>query len=159
MFIVFGTKTRSKTEESGTFNCPKCCTQHEISHNARQHNYQKIKVANYFTLYFIPIFPIETLARYIKCDHCDSEYQQEVLTYIPATKYASMMSYIEQELKSGIPIPMLINKLKEQGIHQRDATYNVERVTQGKITTCQTCHVDFLQGIKKCCLCDEALTP
>jgi hypothetical protein len=69
VFIIFGTKGREVNEHTGPFNCPNCCAQQNIAGDKKQHQYTQIKVAKYFTLFFIPIFSFQTLGRYIKCIH------------------------------------------------------------------------------------------
>ena len=34
------------------------------------------KVKNYFTLYFIPLFPISDLGEYIECRNCKLKYKE-----------------------------------------------------------------------------------
>ena len=47
--IIFGTKGRSIKMDSGEFHCPNCNT---------QRTYNKKYVQDWFTLYFIPTFPV-----------------------------------------------------------------------------------------------------
>ena len=154
MFIIFGNKGREVIENTGQFNCPNCCSQQYITGDQKQQQYSQIKVAKYFTLFFIPIFDYETLGRYIKCQHCDSDYNEKVLEYIPPTFEQQVASFIEQELKGGTPITMVINKLKRQGLDNDQATSAVDNVVGGNIVTCHNCNMDFLKGIEKCSLCE-----
>lgn len=157
MFIIFGTKGREVNEHTGPFNCPNCCAQQNIAGDKKQHQYTQIKVAKYFTLFFIPIFSFQTLGRYIKCQHCNSDFNENVLTYIPPTFEQQVASYVEQELKSGTPITMVINKLKSQGLDNNQAASAVNNVVGDNIVTCHHCHMDFLKGVEKCSLCEERI--
>jgi hypothetical protein len=68
--IIFGWKAREKVIASGEFHCPMChCLQ----------PYQHLRVSQYFTLYFIPVFPMEKLGEYVKCQHCQGAFKPEVL--------------------------------------------------------------------------------
>ena len=58
MFILFGTKTRFKTLSTGQFYCPQCRTRRE---------YELRLARDYFTLYFIPIFPVHTRGEVVTC--------------------------------------------------------------------------------------------
>ncbi|OCG27827.1 hypothetical protein A9G11_12060 [Gilliamella sp. wkB108] len=158
MFIIFGTRGREVHEKSGQFNCPKCCSQQNTVTDEKQQQYTQIKVAKYFTLFFIPIFSYETLGRYIKCDHCHSEYNEKVLEYVPPTFAEQLASYVEQELKTGTPISMLINKLKAQGLDQDQSTKAVDYIVANNIVTCHQCNMDFLKGVEKCSLCGQRIS-
>ncbi len=61
--------------ESGTFHCPQC-------NGARQ--YTQRKVRRFFTLYFIPLIPLDLLGEYIECNYCHGTFKPEVLHYAPA---------------------------------------------------------------------------
>jgi Zn finger protein HypA/HybF involved in hydrogenase expression len=158
MFIVFGSKGREVNEQTGQFNCPNCCAQQNITSDEKQQQYTQVKLARYFTLFFIPIFPFQTIGRYIKCNHCHSDFNEKVLTYIPPTFEQQVASYVEQELKSGTPISMLINKLKAQGLDQTQSQSAVDHVVSGNIVTCHHCNMDFLKGVEKCSLCEGRIS-
>src|SRR5512147_493837 len=70
MFILFGTKTRFKTLSTGQFYCPQCRTRRE---------YELRLARDYFTLYFIPLFPINTRGEMVTCLTCGTNFQKEVL--------------------------------------------------------------------------------
>ena len=38
---------------------------------------------NYFSLYFIPVIPLEVADRYVECSSCGSLYSEEILSYDP----------------------------------------------------------------------------
>lgn len=158
MFIIFGSTGREINEKTGQFNCPKCCLQQYITKDEKQQKYTQIKVANYFTLFFIPIFSYQTLGRYIKCNHCHSEYDENVLKYVPPTFEQQIEKDVEQELKSGTPISMMINKLKMQGLDDQQATKLVDQIVSGNIATCHHCKMEFLKGVERCPLCERYLS-
>ncbi len=61
MFIIWGSATRSRTVREGAFYCPHC----------RAHTpYQEQVVKEYFTLFFVPVFPTSTLDELIACQQC-----------------------------------------------------------------------------------------
>ncbi|OCG05195.1 hypothetical protein [Gilliamella sp. wkB112] len=157
MFIIFGTRGRQVDEKKGQFNCPSCCSNDNITGDQKQQQYTQIKVAKYFTLFFVPIFSYQTLGRFIKCNHCNSEYNEKVLEYAPPTFDEQVATYVEQELKSGTPISMLINKLKSQGLNEEQSTKAVNNIVSSNIVTCHQCNMDFLKGVEKCSLCDQRI--
>ena len=65
MFIIFGTKTVSKTVKSGTFNCPRCNTDrpYKLEENRR-----------YFSFFFIPTIPLEKQTDTLTCSFCKTAY-------------------------------------------------------------------------------------
>ena len=71
-FIIWGSRARESTAEQGEFYCPHC---------RADAGYDLVKVSNYFTLFFIPLFPIGTLGEYVRCDGCDSQLDASVLDY------------------------------------------------------------------------------
>lgn len=68
--IIWGSRAKDKTIGQGGFFCPACKNQTSYSHQ---------RVSRYFTLYFIPLFPTQTLGEYIRCGTCRSELRPEVL--------------------------------------------------------------------------------
>ncbi len=68
--IIWGSTGKEKTVDSSEFFCPKCREETGCS---------IVRVSRYFTLYFIPLFPLETLGEYVRCDDCQSEYSPDVL--------------------------------------------------------------------------------
>jgi len=68
--IIWGSRGRETTSGGGRFFCPSC-----RDDSAYQHQ----KVKNYFTLYFIPLFPMQTLGEFVRCQSCDGEYDVKVL--------------------------------------------------------------------------------
>ena len=77
--IIFGTRGVTLTGDKGAFHCPSC--------GAGIRYEQKI-VKRFFTLYFIPLIPLETLGEYVECKGCQNTYKPEVLTYDPAAEAA-----------------------------------------------------------------------
>lgn len=72
--LIFGTRGLTTTPEKGTFHCPSCGT---------GSNFRWRRVRRFFTLYFIPIIPLNRLGEYIECDHCKGTYNLEVLQFDP----------------------------------------------------------------------------
>jgi hypothetical protein len=68
--IIWGSKGRERTVASGEFYCPQC-----LGHSP----YIRRRVSRYFTLYFIPLFPLETYGEYVECRTCGVQLAPEVL--------------------------------------------------------------------------------
>ena len=70
--IIFGTRGVTTTPEKGVFYCPTC--------NSKQH-YGFKRVRRFFTLYFIPLIPLDKLGEYVECTICKDTYKPVVLDY------------------------------------------------------------------------------
>jgi hypothetical protein len=68
--IIYGSRTISSTLGQGEFHCPLCKMRRSYSH---------IKSTRYFTLYFIPLFPIYGQGEHIQCHSCGEGFGVEVL--------------------------------------------------------------------------------
>jgi len=74
-FIIFGTRGVTSTKERGQFHCPHCGPNSE---------YRLKGVRRFFTLYFIPVIPLDSLGQYVECERCQGTYNENVLSYNPA---------------------------------------------------------------------------
>jgi len=79
--IIYGTTGLTSTKATGTFNCPRCGTA----------TYQHKVVKQWFTLYFIPLFPTSTVGQYIECRQCKGSYELSVLSYDPDAERREML--------------------------------------------------------------------
>lgn len=68
--IIFGTRGVTYTKESGTFYCPHCGPDKQYTHK---------RVRRFFTLYFIPVIPLDLHGEYVECKSCRGTYRLEVL--------------------------------------------------------------------------------
>lgn len=83
MFILFGTRGVTTTPEEGQFYCPSCQTKRE---------YGLKRVRRFFTLFFIPLIPLDKLGEYVECKHCKNTYNPSVLGYDPEAEAAAFQS-------------------------------------------------------------------
>ena len=79
--IIFGTRGVTTTPEQGHFQCPTC---------ASQQAYALKRVRRFFTLYFIPLIPLDSLGEYVECGTCRDSYNTAVLDYNPANDQQQM---------------------------------------------------------------------
>ena len=68
--IIFGTIGITSTVKEGSFYCPQC--------NNNQ-NYRHRKVRKFFTLYFIPLIPLESAGEYVECRNCKGTFIPRIL--------------------------------------------------------------------------------
>lgn len=74
--VLFGTKSVRTTVRSGTFDCPVC--------RSRQ-RYEHVATRRWFTLFFIPVVPLDRLGTQVECGGCGSVMGPRVLDTRPRT--------------------------------------------------------------------------
>ena len=72
--IIWGTRTSERVLAKGNFHCPACQTQREFEHK---------QLRRFFALYWIPIFPVATLAEWVECAACTRKFEPVVLQAPP----------------------------------------------------------------------------
>ncbi len=75
--IIFGTRGVTLKTGSGDFACPQCRT-------TRPYVYRTVR--RFFTLYFIPVIPLDKLGEYVECQGCRGTFRPDVLNYDPQTE-------------------------------------------------------------------------
>lgn len=68
--IIFGHRSVTGSMGTGSFDCPRCLTTRPYEHK---------RVRRFFTLYFIPLIPLQTLGEFVECAGCQGTYKMEVL--------------------------------------------------------------------------------
>ncbi len=64
----------TSTAEEGIFYCPEC---------AEKKDYKLKRVRRFFSVFFIPIIPLDKLGEYIECQNCKATFNTKVLSYDP----------------------------------------------------------------------------
>jgi uncharacterized tellurite resistance protein B-like protein len=72
--IIYGTRGVESTQKSGQFHCPSCGPGKRYDHK---------QVRRFFTLYFIPLIPLDLLGEFVECRTCTGTYKKEVLDFDP----------------------------------------------------------------------------
>ncbi|UIR57915.1 RDD family protein [Sphingobacterium sp. SRCM116780] len=78
MLIIFGTKSIGKTVKYGNFHCPRC---------QMERPYQLKQNRRYFSLFFIPMIPLEKQGDTLECNFCRTAYIPASI--LPASEYTS----------------------------------------------------------------------
>jgi len=71
--IIFGMRGVTTTPDKGTFVCPEC----------GKSNYKLKRVRRFFTLYFIPVIPLNKLGEYVECQSCSNTFNERALEWNP----------------------------------------------------------------------------
>lgn len=77
--IIYGWRGLTSTIENGQFHCPQCSS---------QQSFRLRQVRNFFTLYFIPVIPLNVAGRFIECQTCKGTFTEETRNFDPAQQLA-----------------------------------------------------------------------
>ena len=102
--IIFGTKGVTYTHERGQFTCPSC----------ESGDYTLKRVRRFFTLYWIPVIPLDLLGEYIECDGCRGTFNDKVLTYNPAADNEAFEQEFHRVMRRVLVAMMLADGAVEQ---------------------------------------------
>jgi len=72
--IIFGTRGVTSEKTRGEFYCPQCSGRQLYVHKTCR---------RFFTLYFIPLIPLDLIGEYVECQLCTGTYRPEVLELDP----------------------------------------------------------------------------
>ena len=143
-FIIYGWKGREKQVDQGVFFCPQC---------GETQDYAKIGLATWFTLYFIPIFPMTTQGEYVRCEGCRGSFDEAVLALEPPGDEQRMLDAVRADLEAGTPLQMAQRKLVNGGIDKETARQTVSDAAAGGHRTCTACGLTYLDTITRCNSC------
>ena len=146
--IFFGSRSRQVKIGEGEFNCPVC--------NAER-VYKHMRTTVYFTLYFIPLFPIRRLGEYITCQACNQAFDMRVLEYKPPSESELLVSQVQTELEAGMPIHMMEKKLLNNGQSAETAARTLEQASRKLLKTCTSCGFSYISTVTACTNCGGEL--
>ena len=69
--IIWGSRTRFSKTDEGTFYCPQ---------EQGDRPYEKKTAKQWFTLYFIPVFPMNEIGEVVECQTCKTQFDPRVLS-------------------------------------------------------------------------------
>ncbi len=96
--IIFGTRGVTMTPERGQFHCPQC--------NASR-PYGLKRVRRFFTLYFIPVIPLDVLGEYVECEGCRATWKPTVLQHDPSAGQAQFEAEYHRAIKRVMVLMLL----------------------------------------------------
>jgi hypothetical protein len=145
--IIWGSRGITSTKETGEFYCPKCDSMEE---------YRLKQVRPFFTIYFIPLFPIGAATRYVECRCCRGTFREEVLDYEPPSESDRLARRVYEELRTGTSVEVLRRKLTDHGMKQTEADELLDKMCDGHAKQC-ACGHSFHPQVRKCSHCGEAV--
>lgn len=149
--IIFGTKGKKKVLARGKFHCPHC--------SARR-SYEQIRYGKYFSLYFIPIFPVENLDEYIECATCSIMYDMTVLQQqpTPEEEHRKLVAAIRRQIDAGMPVNTVHQSLLAANFEETRANNLIAEATNGELKICNQCQLVFTRSMNYCGNCGKELT-
>ncbi|MGC4013168.1 MAG: hypothetical protein QM755_01430 [Luteolibacter sp.] len=103
--IIFGTRGVTTTHEKGVFHCPAC---------GPGSDFRWRRVRRFFTLYFIPIIPLDLVGEFIECGQCKRTYETRVLEYNPASEALKLQGHFHETLRqvmiASLPAPLRLER-------------------------------------------------
>jgi DNA-directed RNA polymerase subunit M/transcription elongation factor TFIIS len=155
--IIWGSKVRHQKLSEGEFWCPKC--------QAQRLYYHKM-AARYFTLYFIPLFPLQQLGEIVECQTCKVAYQTSVLSMSRpkaekqnnvATNLAELINNVPARLKNGDPLDYVIRDLTAAGVDLDIARQTVQSAAGSSLRKCPHCGLVYINEVGTCAECGRTL--
>ena len=99
MLIIFGLRVFYRTIAQGIFHCRRCGGDRQYQHRAGR---------RWFTLFFLPVIPLNSAGEHVRCTTCRTRYVTDVLSQ-PTTAQmqealpAGMRAAVSVMLRSGDP--------------------------------------------------------
>ncbi|MGB1247478.1 MAG: TerB family tellurite resistance protein [Chitinophagales bacterium] len=102
--IIVGTRGVKWTLKEGQFNCPQC---------EKTTNYRHRSVRRFFTLYFIPIIPLDKLGEYVECRNCKGTFVPNILNMNSMSKDQFLATY-EKAIHHTMVLTMLADGIIDE---------------------------------------------
>ena len=149
--IIFGTKARYKTVDSGEFFCPSC---------QKTRQYERKQGKNYFSLYFVPVIPMGDAGEFIECQTCGRSYHPDVLKQRlskPQPDVARLLNTVKSRLENGYPVEYMIRDLTDDGLDRDVALNTVQMAIGSQRRQCPNCDLTYAVSVQRCADCDRTL--
>ena len=117
--IIFGTRGVTYSAGSGTFYCPQCRSEAPYNHK---------RVRRFFSLYFIPLIPLDLHAEYIECQRCRGTYRLEVLDPDPQAGAAEFEAEFHRAVKR-----VMVQMMLADGVPDDEEVRTIQRI-YGQLT-------------------------
>jgi len=150
MIIIFGVKPRYTTISTGQFVCPHC----RVSRP-----YERRRGRNWFTLYFIPLIPLNSLGEAVVCTACGLQFSPDVLTQpTPAvTPLDRFVREAQADMDSGTPIEFVRQKLINIGLARELVDQTIEQAAGPDRKLCPDDQLTYRSTVERCARCGRVL--
>lgn len=151
MIFIFGTRPKQEVVGKGEFFCPRCQT---------ERHYERKKIKNYFSVYFIPVLPIGDSGEIIECTHCGYSFAPEVLDRKLSKPMPDVVRYlntVKAKLERGFSVEYVVSDLTAEGL-DRDVADNLITMAVGEERKhCPQCELTYAPGLEMCPECHVPL--
>jgi predicted RNA-binding Zn-ribbon protein involved in translation (DUF1610 family) len=145
MILIWGSRGLTSEIGRGNFYCPQC--------DAVNVPYRHKSVREWFTLYFIPVFPIGGKQPYVECEQCKGTFQEAVLNLEPPTEGERMAQWVATSLDDGISLEEAEERLVEFGLPKETAREFVESLAGKDPWMCPKCGEHYKYEVRRCRTC------
>jgi uncharacterized Zn-finger protein len=146
--IIFGWRNRRITKGKGEFFCPYCKTTRPYKHQI---------IRRFFTLYFIPLIPLNTLGEAVECEGCGKLYNMEVLRLAGAGN-PELNAGLTKMIDEGASVFEMRQALAKESISDAAARKMIDRaVGDVGYKTCQNCGSVYKATVTQCKKCNLPL--
>ncbi len=145
--IIWGSRGITSHLDTGEFNCPHCEERQEYALKQNR---------PFFTLYFIPIFPVGGATRYVECRGCGNAYTEEVLNYEPPSEWDRVLADVHGQLRSGTSLETLKAKLQQLDLPAEKAEEILTQLCDGQAKGC-VCGERYHPSVARCGRCGAEL--
>lgn len=97
-FVIFGTKGVTRTADRGRFFCPRCGSEQDYEHK---------RVRRFFTLFFIPLIPLDRVGEYVECESCKGTFEPRVLSFDPGEELRSVEAEFQKATRELLVLMLL----------------------------------------------------
>jgi len=154
--IIWGSRNRTKDIGQGNFYCPRCRDQRAYIHK---------QVTRYFTLYFIPLFPVQQLGEMVECQTCKVAFDTTVLLMrggkakaeASGADVAAILNAVPDRLRGGEPLEYVTRDLTAAGIELDMARNTVNSAAGKPLRSCSHCGLTYAASISQCSSCGREL--
>ena len=98
LIIIFGWRGVTYTKDKGAFHCPSCAVKKQFNRK---------RVRRFFTIYFIPLIPLNLVGEYIECAGCKRTFNEDVLAFDPNAENAEFLAQFQTAIKRIMVLMML----------------------------------------------------
>ncbi len=115
--IIFGTRGVTYKHQAGGFFCPLC---------RGDADYKAKRVRRFFTLYFIPVIPLDLLGEYVECQGCQGTFDNAVLEYDPRAESAAFEAEFHKAIRQ-----TMVQMVIADGVVEDEELVTLREIYQG----------------------------
>ncbi len=147
MIIIWGSRYLTSVLGEGKFYCPEC--------NLSQIPYKLKSAREWFTLYFIPIFPMGSPQVYVECCDCRGTFTEEVLDIEPPTEASRTALEIQEHIYHGMSLEAATARLTKTGMDPDDAHDLAWYLAGKRVWSCVSCGEHYSRATQYCPTCRQ----